>query len=133
MKTLLDDRRLLLPLLFAAVAIAVGSVLIVVLSDDATDRGTASTSAAPVASGAVTVEITDFVFKPISVTVKAGSTITWINNDKAPHTATSSVAGAFDTGTLDKNDKKSATLDKPGTYAYICAFHPFMKATVIVK
>ncbi len=49
----------------------------------------------------------------------------------APHTSTAT--GAFDTGNLTKGDRKTIALKKPGTYAYICAFHPFMKATVIVR
>ena len=73
----------------------------------------------------------DFKFKPETVTVKAGTKVTWVNNDAAPHTATAT--GAFDTDTLRKGDKKTLKLKKPGTYAYICAFHPFMKATVIVQ
>lgn len=133
MKTLLDDRRLLLPVLLTAVAIALGSVLIVMLADDASDVAGAAPPARAAAGGAVTVDITDFKFDPISVTVKAGSKVTWINNDTAPHTATASGAGAFDTGTLKKDDKQAVTLEKPGTYAYICAFHPFMKATVVVQ
>jgi amicyanin len=134
MKALLDDRRLLLPVLLTALAVAFGSVLIVMLSDDASDAAMTSTSAAPTGGGgAVTVDITDFKFDPISLTVKAGSKVTWINHDNAPHTATASGDGAFDTGTLKKNDTKTVKLTKPGTYAYICAFHPFMKATVIVQ
>lgn len=133
MKTLLDDRRVLLPLLVTVLAIAVGSVLIVLLSDDASGGGSASTSAAPAARGAVSIDIADFEFDPISVTVKAGSKITWINHDTAPHTATASGDGGFDTGTLKRNDKKTLKFTKAGTYAYICQFHAFMKATVIVR
>lgn len=134
MKTLLDDRRLLLPVLLTALAIALGSVLIVMFSDDASDAAGAATSAAPAAGGgATTVDITDFKFDPITVTVKAGGKLTWINHDTAPHTATASGDGAFDTGTLKKNDKTTVQLKKPGTYAYVCAIHPFMTATVIVQ
>jgi plastocyanin len=131
-KTLLDDRRLLLPVLLTAVAIAVGSVLIVMLSDDASGAGPAP-SPAVAAHGAVTIDIADFMYKPVSVTVKAGSKVRWVNHDQAPHTATAGGAGGFDTDTLKKGDSKTLKLAKPGTYAYICEFHPFMKATVIVK
>jgi len=134
MQKLLDDRRLLVPVLLTAVAIAVGSLLIVLLSDDASggtpDAPSASQS---VARGAVTIDIADFTFKPETVTVKAGTKVTWINNDSAPHTATDTAGGAFDTGTLREGDKKTLRLKEPGTYAYICSIHPFMKATVIVQ
>lgn len=131
---LLDDRRLLLPVLFTAIAIAIGSVLIVMLSGDASSSPTAAESPSSTAAGsAVRIDIADFKFAPVSVTVKAGAKVTWVNHDAAAHTAKSSGSGGFDTGTLTKGDKKTLTLSKPGTYAYFCEFHPFMKATVIVR
>ena len=131
-RKLLNDRRVLVPLILTAVAIAVGSLLIVVLSDDATS-GTPDTASASQSSarGAVRIDITDFKFKPETVTVKTGTKVTWVNNDTAPHTATA--RDAFDTGTLRKGDKKTVKLKQSGTYAYVCEFHPFMKATVIVR
>jgi|GEM_PF-544516 len=131
---LLHDRRLLLPVLLTAVVIAVGSVLIVALAGGASAGAGASTSAAPTAAvgGAVKIDIVDFKYKPATLTVNAGAKVTWVNSDSAPHTATVS-GGGFDTGTLRKGDMKTLTLDKPGTYAYICEFHPFMKATVVVR
>lgn len=133
-KHLLDDRRLLLPVLATAVVIAVGAVLIVVLSKDPSSGSPASspgpaTSAKP-AGGGVEVDIADFKFVAPMVTVKAGGEVTWTNSDAAPHTATAT--GMFDTGTLNKGDSKTITLSKPGSYAYICNFHPFMKGTVVV-
>ncbi len=129
---LLNDRRVLLPLLLTAVVIAVGSVLIVVFAGEPTGGQAPTASAsAPVAGRAVTIAITDFKYKPVTLTVKAGSKVTWINNDGAPHTATA--AGDFDTGTLKKGESKTLKLAKQGTYAYICQFHPFMKATVVVR
>ncbi len=132
---LLDDRRLLLPVLLTAVAIAVGSVLVIVLTGGSSGSGSAaapsSRTAGGGAGGAVTVDITDFKFMPPTVTVKAGSKVSWVNKDAAQHTATA--AGAFDTSTLQKGATKAVKLDKPGTYAYVCEFHPFMKGTVVVK
>ncbi len=132
MQKLLSDRRLLLPVLLTAVAIAVGSVLIVVLADDASVGGsTAAPRTQSAADGSVTIDITDFKYEPATVTVRAGSRVSWVNNDVAPHTATAS--DAFDTGTLEKGDMETVTLEEPGTYAYICEFHPFMKGTVVVE
>jgi plastocyanin len=135
MKTLLEDRRLLLPVLFTAMAIAIGSVLIVLLGGDTSGSAapTASSSPTVAGSGATKIDITDFKYGPVSVTVKAGAKVSWINHDAAPHTATAAGAGGFDTGTLKKGDSKTVILGEPGTYAYICAFHPFMKATVVVR
>src|SRR4051812_5314519 len=112
-------------------------------SDDSSDNAKTTTSApaatpaaaAPsgAAKSAVDVTISNFKFMPAAVKVSEGGSITWTNEDSAAHTATlSSGAGAFDTGTLDQGDAKKLTFSKPGTYAYICAFHPFMKGTVVV-
>ena len=83
------------------------------------------------AVGAVKIVIRDFKYVPETVTVRAGSRVTWVNDDMAPHTATAT--DRFDTGTLQKGDSKALTLSKGGSYSYICEFHPFMKATVVVK
>lgn len=133
MKTLLDDRRVLLPLLLTAVAIAIGSLSIVMLSGDASATASTSSMSTPSAHGGVTIDIANYLFKPARVTVKAGTKVTWVNHDSSPHTATASGPGGFDTGTLTKGHKKTLTLKKRGTYAYICQFHPFMKATVVVR
>ncbi len=81
-------------------------------------------------------QIKDFKFVPAAITVPAGTKITFTNQDSAPHTATSggspNADGVFDTGTLTKGQSRSVTLSEAGTFAYYCALHPFMKATVIV-
>ena len=134
MQKLVNDRRVLLPVVLTTVVIAVGSLLIVLLSGDASGSGGAKASVSRVGvHGALRIDITDFKFKPETVTVKAGAKVTWVNNDTAPHTATDAAHGGFDTGTLRKGDQKTLKLKKPGRYAYVCEFHPFMKATVIVQ
>jgi plastocyanin len=94
-----------------------------------------SSSTAPAASGSGSssdkIEIADFKFDPPSISVAAGTTVTWTNSDRASHTATAQ-DGSFDTDTLDTGDTKSITFKKPGTYEYVCQFHPFMKGTVEV-
>jgi len=78
------------------------------------------------------VAIADFAFDPETVTVDAGTKLTWTNDDEAPHTATAD-DGSFDTGTLKLDDTGAVALDQPGTYTYYCRFHPFMKGTVEVR
>ena len=56
-------------------------------------------------------------FVPPNVTVRAGTTLTWLDRDSADHSATSS-DGSFDTGVLSHDGSKSITLKKPGTYSY---------------
>jgi plastocyanin len=80
------------------------------------------------------IVIDNFTFNPAKLTVAAGTTVTWLNRDDVPHTATSSSKPkAFDSGTLDTDGKFSHVFTKPGTYDYFCAVHPHMTGQVIVK
>jgi len=83
------------------------------------------------AAGSTGVTIKNFKFTPGTSTVKVGDTITWTNQDIAPHTATAK-DGSFDTGTINKNKSGSHTFTKAGTFPYICSIHPSMKGTVTV-
>jgi len=74
----------------------------------------------------------NFDFSPMSLTIKAGSSVTWKNLDGEPHTVTS-VDGLFRSGALDQNDSYTFKFDKPGTYKYLCSIHPRMMAAIIVK
>jgi plastocyanin len=98
---------------------------------DDTTAATESDTAA--SSGAEAVKIVDFEYIPPSITVPAGTTVSFENEDSAAHTATSKESGAFDTGTIKGGATGEITLDQPGTFAYFCAFHPFMKGTIVVK
>ena len=74
----------------------------------------------------------DFMFAPTSLTIKAGSTVTWTNHDEEPHTVVSD-SGLFRSGALDTNQSFSFRFEKPGTYRYLCSIHPRMVGTVIVQ
>lgn len=77
------------------------------------------------------VHIKMFKFTPAALTVKAGTTVTFINDDTDAHTVTA-VDKTFDSGGLDTNDKWTHTFAKAGTYSYFCAVHPYMKGAVTV-
>lgn len=99
-------------------------------SADTSMAGAGTTTAAAPASSA-TVRIKDFMYGPATTTVAPGAKVTWANEDSAPHTAT--VKGGFDTDSITQGKSASVTLAKAGTYAYYCAFHPYMKGTIVVK
>jgi len=105
----------------------------------AMERGHGEKSQKPARSqevmGASTeVVIDNFTFDPPKLTIRAGTKVTWINHDDVPHTATSSTKPrAFDSGTLDTDEKFSYVFATPGTYDYFCAVHPKMTAQIIVK
>jgi plastocyanin len=89
-------------------------------------------AAAPAKQGD-SIAIKDFAYAPAQLTVAKGTSLTFTNQDSTPHTATSGDAGGFDTGAIQPEQTKSVTLDRPGTFDYICSFHPFMHGTVTVE
>ena len=66
------------------------------------------------------------------ITVKAGTTITWTNDDAMMHTVTA-VDGSFDSGFMEEGDTWSYTFDTVGEFEYFCSPHPWMRAKVIVE
>ena len=87
--------------------------------------------AANVAPGAQ-IAIKDFMFSPLTLTVAAGSTVTWLNQDDEPHTVVSDT-GLFRSNALDTNETFVFEFDKPGTYRFFCTIHPKMVGTIVVK
>jgi len=90
----------------------------------------------PVTSAAVSIEFMSFV--PATITVSAGTIVTWTNNDSMAHTVTSD-AGLFDSGSISAAGLYmsagifSNTFATAGTYLYHCATHPTMTGAVIVN
>ena len=85
-----------------------------------------------VAAGDTAVKIDNFTFEPGQLTVKVGTTVTWVNEDDIPHTVVAS-SKAFRSKALDTDDKFSFTFTTPGSYEYFCSLHPHMKAMVTVE
>ena len=78
------------------------------------------------------VKIDNFAFAPQRVVVKAGTTVTWINDDDIPHTIASSTK-LFKSNALDTKDKFSFTFTTPGAYEYFCSLHPHMTGAIVVE
>ena len=89
----------------------------------------ASAEAATPRAKSPTVSIKDLAFSPKTLSVKAGAKVTVKNNDGTTHTFTAN-KGAFDTGDIDGGSSATVTVKKPGTYAYHCEIHNFMKGTI---
>ena len=81
---------------------------------------------------AATVHIANFEFGPQTITVAAGATVTWVNDDDDAHSVVSD-AGAFHSAAMDTADKYSFTFKAAGDYAYHCGLHPHMVAKVLVR
>ena len=112
------------------VAVAAAAVALVATRPATTSPAIAASGA--VATGSVAVAIKDFAFAPVSVTVKAGTTVTWTNFDGDVHTVRSIGADTVHSAALDNGGVFSFTFTAAGTYAYHCSIHPEMLGTVNV-
>ena len=85
----------------------------------------------------VTVVIRAFKFEPATVTVHAGDTVEWKNEDIVPHTVTADAEVAhkpvFDSGTIGTGAAWRYVAQKKGTYNYTCDYHPNMTGKLIVQ
>jgi len=76
--------------------------------------------------------LTTNAYNPNPITISAGMTVTWKNNDNTSHTSTSSSA-AWDSGVMAPGATFSHTFPSAGTFAYHCSLHPNMVGTVTVQ
>jgi plastocyanin len=88
---------------------------------------------AKAASPATAVSIDNFTFMPQTLTVKAGTTVTWINKDDIPHGIAATNSTFNRSKALDTDDSFSFTFTTPGTYQYFCYVHPHMTGTIVVE
>lgn len=89
-------------------------------------------TAGPVEVVQAEVRIADFAFDTHTLTVAEGTTVTWQNEDSAPHTVTSP-EGWLDSGQLASGDTFSHQFATAGTFTYHCENHPSMEGVVIVQ
>lgn len=78
----------------------------------------------------------DAVFRPNTITVRLGTTVTWINSDASAHTATYNEQrdpDSFDSELLSPGEEYSFKFEGTGTYGYFCQLHPNMSGTVTVE
>ena len=70
-------------------------------------------------------------YDPTSLTVPAGTTVTWKNEGSASVTVTSA-DGLFDSGPIGPGASFSVTFDTPGAFRYFGDPYPHMKGTIVV-
>ena len=92
----------------------------------------AGETAVKAAASTATVQIDNFTFTPATLTVAAGTTVTWKNEDDGPHRI-GDKDGTFKSAALDTDDTFSHTFATPGVYPYICTIHPYMAGKIVVK
>jgi amicyanin len=91
-----------------------------------------SSLATPNTASTKTVKIDNFSFTPKSLSVKAGATVTWINQDDVPHNVVSTEK-KFASPVLDTDQNFTFAFREPGKYSYYCKLHPMMTGTVVVE
>ena len=116
------------PVLFGAVAL--GLLSLAGLTE--VPAGETAIKAAATSANTTTVNIENFKFLPPALTVTAGTTVMWKNEDDSPHRI-GDKNGTFRSAALDTDDTFSHTFAAPGEYAYICTIHPYMAGKIIVK
>ena len=91
------------------------------------------TTAPPNGSNIITIK--DFAFSPANLTIKTGTTVTWMNQDGAVHQidSDSKTPVDFTSDSLVNGESFSFTFTQPGTYTYHCVYHAPMKGTIIVQ
>ena len=115
------------------VGLALGAVGLTALLAAALPELTAAGEAAVAAAASpATVDIDNFAFAPATLTVTAGTTVIWKNEDDSPHRIGDN-NGTFKSAALDTDDTFSHTFAAPGEYPYICTIHPYMAGKIIVK
>ncbi|MGW3151511.1 cupredoxin domain-containing protein [Streptomyces sp. NPDC001177] len=130
------------PLLHQArTAVALGTactlLALVSCSNGGNGKGPATTSAPSAATSAgpaaARIMIESFAFSPANLHVRPGTKITVVNRDSASHTVTATGDKTFDTGSIAGDATATFTAPSaPGSYSYICTFHPNMKGTLTV-
>jgi plastocyanin len=84
-------------------------------------------------SPAVTVHMPGSSYNPANVQVHAGDTVLFVNDDKIAHTVTDSASNpSFDSKDIAAGQSWSYTFTRPGTYSYVCTYHPWMKGQITV-
>ncbi len=122
----------------AAMGAVVASILAVAIcavaapSDAGTTSARAERSVAVAAQTGPQIEIAKHKFSRPTLTVPAGTTVSWLNRDEDVHTVVSTNQ-AFKSEGLETGDRYSYTFTKPGVYQYFCTLHPLMMGTIIVK
>jgi plastocyanin len=119
-------RRRRIGLLLGAVGV---TALLAATLPELTAAGEAVVAAA---ASPATIDIDNFAFTPPTLTVTAGTTVIWKNEDDSPHRI-GDKNGTFKSAALDTDDTFSHTFAAPGEYPYICTIHPYMVGKIVVK
>jgi plastocyanin len=111
-------------------ALSLGLLFSIILASCSKSSGGNSNPAPPVSPN--TVNIVNMAFSQATITVTAGTKVTWTNNDNMTHTVTAD-DDSFDSGNIGAGSSYSRTFSTAGTYPYHCTIHPSMTGKVVVQ
>jgi plastocyanin len=132
MKKLTDSKKILTFITALFAIILISSSCNKSTYGDMTGTGGSGGTGGAGGPGANEVFIQGMAFSPSSITVSAGTTVTWTNKDAIAHTVTS-LTNLFNSGNLNSGGTFSYTFATAGSYSYYCSIHPTMTATVTVQ
>jgi plastocyanin len=102
--------------------------------DDASTPAPKTADCGATPGATVTVEIGDFVFDPTPVKVHACDQVVWHNGHDQAHTSSASGGQSWNTGNIQPGETSDPVpFPAAGSFPYMCALHPFMKASVEVS
>ena len=110
------------PLIAVVAALVAGTAI---AATAATPPALAASAAAPL------VHINNFAFGPQTLTVRAGTIVTWVNDDEEPHRVVAT-DNSYHSQILNTGGRVSHRYDTPGQYAYFCSLHPHMTGRILV-
>jgi plastocyanin len=87
----------------------------------------------PAAPGVAYVEMYSNFYRPGTLRIKTGTTVTWQNLEPVQHTVASELNNEIRSGPMSRNQRFLFTFNTPGSYLYHCLFHAEMFGTVIVE
>ena len=136
-------KKIIIPVAVSVVVLLVGFVLVAMNKYYSVPKSSELPEQQPVSAAPVTeqpvqtapvkkyaVIIKNFAFSPNQITINQGEAVVWTNQDLAPH----AIRGAnFVSDTMQTGQTYEFQFTEKGTFDYICAIHPSMKGTVIVK
>jgi len=116
------------------VALAIAAILLAACGPSApstSGTGSKGNQGVPVTAGEAKVSISNFAFSPAVITIKAGQTVVWTNEDTVAHNVVAD-DNSWKSPDISNGATFSHTFTAAGTYSYHCSIHPKMKAIVMV-
>ena len=117
-----------------ALAVVIVGVGLLVNRKDAVIRAPTAVNMSAISDTVATnnVSVSNYMFMPMVITVKAGTTVIWTNTDQAEHSVTVDSGSGPNSSLFGQSQTYTYTFAKAGTYTYHCDVHPQMHGTVTV-